>query len=64
MSRAARVAILADSTKFGRHLFAQVSELGNADYLVTDSSPPHELFDALSENDVELITPETASPHT
>ena len=27
ISRAARVAILADSSKFGRRLFAQVSEL-------------------------------------
>jgi DeoR family fructose operon transcriptional repressor len=61
MSRAARVAILADSSKFGRRLFAQISELGSADYLVTDSKPPPELLDALSENGVEVITPETAS---
>jgi DeoR family glycerol-3-phosphate regulon repressor/DeoR family fructose operon transcriptional repressor len=64
MSRAARVAILADSSKFGRRLFAQISELGSADYLVTDSSPPPELLDALTENDVEVITPETAPSHT
>jgi DeoR family transcriptional regulator, fructose operon transcriptional repressor len=61
MSRAARVAILADSSKFGRRLFAQISELGTADYLITDSSPPPDLLDALSENDVDLITPETAT---
>jgi DeoR/GlpR family transcriptional regulator of sugar metabolism len=61
MSRAARVAILADSSKFGRRLFAQISELGSADYLITESSPPPDLLDALSENDVEVITPETAS---
>jgi hypothetical protein len=61
MSRAARVAILADSSKFGRRLFAQISELGSADYLVTDSKPPPDLLDALSENGVEVITPETAS---
>ncbi|HEY6686350.1 MAG TPA: DeoR/GlpR family DNA-binding transcription regulator [Propionibacteriaceae bacterium] len=61
MSRAARVAILADSSKFGRRLFAQISELGSADYLITDASPPPDLLDALSENDVEVITPETAS---
>ena len=60
MSRAARVAILADSSKFGRRLFAQISELGSANYLVTDSSPPSELLDALAENDVEVITPETS----
>ena len=62
MSRAARVAILADSSKFGRRLFAQITELGTADYLVTDSTPPAELLNALTENNVELITPETASP--
>lgn len=62
MSRAARVAILADSSKFGRRLFAQVSELGDADYLVTDSSPPPDLLDALTKNEVELMTPETAPP--
>ena len=61
MARAARVAILADSSKFGRRLFAQVSELGSADYLITDSSPPPDLLKALSENDVELMTPETTS---
>jgi DeoR C terminal sensor domain len=61
MPRAARVAILADSSKFGRRLFAQISELGAADYLITDSSPPPDLLEALSENDVEVITPETAS---
>ena len=60
ISRAARVAILADSSKFGRRLFAQVSELGSADYLVTDSTPPPDLLDALVENDVHVITPETA----
>ena len=59
ISRASRVAILADSSKFGRRLFAQVAELGGADYLVTDSTPPPDLLAALLENDVELITPET-----
>ncbi|MEU7740089.1 DeoR/GlpR family DNA-binding transcription regulator [Nonomuraea sp. NPDC049158] len=59
ISRAARVAILADSSKFGRRLFAQVAELGGADYLVTDSTPPPDLLEALKENEVELITPET-----
>jgi DeoR family fructose operon transcriptional repressor len=57
ISRAARVAILADSSKFGRQLFAQVSELGSADYLITDTMPPPDLRDALAANAVELITP-------
>jgi DeoR family glycerol-3-phosphate regulon repressor/DeoR family fructose operon transcriptional repressor len=61
ISRAARVAILADSSKFGRQLFAQVSELGSADYLIADSMPPPDLRDALAANAVELITPSVAA---
>lgn len=57
ISRAARVAILADSSKFGRRLFAQVSELSSADYLITDSMPAPDLRDALAASGVELITP-------
>ncbi|WP_308121028.1 DeoR/GlpR family DNA-binding transcription regulator [Paractinoplanes bogorensis] len=57
VSRATRVAILADSSKFGRRLFAQVSELSAADYLVTDSMPPRDLREALTEAGVEIITP-------
>ncbi len=60
--RSARVAILADSSKFGRRLFAQVSALSSADYLVTDATPPADLLEALIENEVELITPETSHP--
>jgi DeoR family glycerol-3-phosphate regulon repressor/DeoR family fructose operon transcriptional repressor len=61
ISRATRVAILADSSKFGRRLFAQVSELANADYLITDTTPSPDLRDALAASEVELITP-AASP--
>ena len=57
MSRAARVAILADSSKFGRRLLAQVSELGSADYLVTDAMPPPDLREALEVAQVELVMP-------
>jgi DeoR family glycerol-3-phosphate regulon repressor/DeoR family fructose operon transcriptional repressor len=57
ISRAARVAILADSSKFGRRLFAQVSELGAADYLITDTAPPPDLREALQANGVELLVP-------
>jgi DeoR family transcriptional regulator, fructose operon transcriptional repressor len=57
ISRAARVAILADSSKFGRRLFAQVSNLDAADYLVTDTAPPPDLSDALEASGVEVLTP-------
>jgi DeoR family transcriptional regulator, fructose operon transcriptional repressor len=60
ISRAARVAILADSSKFGRRLFAQVSDLASADYLITDTMPPADLRDALAASEVELITPDLA----
>ncbi|WFE29710.1 DeoR/GlpR family DNA-binding transcription regulator [Solwaraspora sp. WMMD791] len=60
ISRAGRVAILADSSKFGRRLFAQVSELSSADYLITDSAPSADLRDALAANDVKVITPTTS----
>jgi DeoR family fructose operon transcriptional repressor len=63
ISRAARVAILADSSKFGRRLFAQVSELGSADYLVTDKTPPPDLTEALAAGEVELITPAARHVH-
>jgi DeoR family fructose operon transcriptional repressor len=62
ISRATRVAILADSSKFGRRLFAQVSELGSADYLITDSTPPPDLAEALEESGVEVMTPDTGQP--
>jgi DeoR family transcriptional regulator, fructose operon transcriptional repressor len=64
ISRAAQVAIVADSSKFGRRLFAQVSELGSANYLVTDATPPPELMDALTENAVQVITPELSATAT
>jgi DeoR family fructose operon transcriptional repressor len=61
ISRAARVAILADSSKFSRRLFAQVSELGAADYLITDTAPPPDLRDALKASGVEVLTPAAKS---
>ena len=61
ISRAARVAILADSSKFGRRLFAQVTELSSADYLITDTMPPPALRDALAASEVELIIPASSS---
>ena len=57
ISRASKVAILADSSKFGRPLFAQVAELGNADYLITDEEPSAEISAALHRNGVNLMFP-------
>lgn len=58
MEHAARVAVLVDSSKFGRRLFAQVAELNRADYLVTDTPPPPDLADELARGKVEIITPD------
>lgn len=55
MSRATRVAILADSSKFERRLFAQIADLGGADYFVSDTAPPDDLAAALRAHDVEIV---------
>ncbi|WP_284984418.1 DeoR/GlpR family DNA-binding transcription regulator [Arthrobacter sp. efr-133-TYG-118] len=60
MSRASRVAVLADSSKFDKQLFAQVGLLDSADYFVTDTHPPKELEAAFRDNGVRIITPESA----
>ncbi|NOV99000.1 DeoR/GlpR family DNA-binding transcription regulator [Isoptericola halotolerans] len=54
MDRAERVVVLADSSKFGRRLFATVAELDRADVLVTDADPPADLRDALTAAGVEV----------
>lgn len=55
ISRASRVAILADASKFGVPLFAQVADLGRADYLVTDQAPPEDLANALADAGVTVM---------
>ena len=64
MGRAARVAVLADSTKFGRRLFAQVAELGRADWFITDTAPPEDLAEALRLAGVEVLIPKDAGPES
>lgn len=59
MDRSTRVAILADSAKFDRKLFAQVAPLSAADYFICEDTPPRELLTALRDNDVEVITPDS-----
>jgi len=57
LNRASRVAIVADSTKVGRRLFAQVAELGRADYFVSDVAPPSDLVRELEKQKVTLMIP-------
>lgn len=59
MRRCERVAIIADSSKFGRRLFAQAGDLGAADILVTESPPPSDLAAALEEQNVRILTPDS-----
>ena len=57
MGRAAQVCVMADSTKFNRRLFAQVAELGRADWFVTDAPPPDDLTEAFHAAGVEIVVP-------
>lgn len=50
-----RVAVLADSSKFGSVLFARICGLGDIDFLVTDSLPPMALREMLESAGVEII---------
>lgn len=56
IQRAERVAILADSSKFDRRLFAQVTPLDRADFLVTDPAPSGELAAALAQAKVDVVS--------
>lgn len=59
-SRARRVAILADSTKLDRRLFATIGTLEIADYLITSTVPKGALGKALADNSVKVLTPGAA----
>jgi len=61
-ARASKVAVLADSSKFGRRLFAQIAELGRADYLVTEAAPPADLARALADAGVQVLLPDPSEP--
>ncbi len=57
IAHASRVAILADSSKCGRRLFAQIAELGRADWFITDAPPSPDLAAAFAAADVTVLTP-------
>lgn len=54
-SRATKVILLVDSTKFDTEAFINVFSLQELDYLVTDKEPSQEWLDLCTENDVTLI---------
>jgi DeoR family transcriptional regulator, fructose operon transcriptional repressor len=55
IAAARRTIVLADATKFGYDAFAQIAQLNTIDILVTDSSPPGDLNEALVRANVEVI---------
>lgn len=55
--RAQRVAVLADTTKHNRRLFASVCGWSSVNYLVTNDRPTGELAEALAEAGVEVLAP-------
>jgi DeoR family fructose operon transcriptional repressor len=57
MDQATKVAVLADSTKLGRRLFAQVAELARADYFICETRPPDDIAAVLEAGGVEILTP-------
>lgn len=60
--RATRVAILADSSKLNKRLFANVGSLSLADFLITDSEPEAPLTHALKKHGVTVIHPGSPLP--
>lgn len=52
---ASRTIVVVEAAKFGRSCFARIAPLLEIDIVVTDSEPPSELFQALSEAQVQVI---------
>lgn len=55
IERSARVAVMADSSKFDRQLFARIAPLDAVDYLITERAPEGELGEALAAAGVTVI---------
>jgi DeoR family transcriptional regulator, fructose operon transcriptional repressor len=55
IASARRTIVVVDTSKFGYNAFAQVAPLNAIDILVTDSSPPPDLSQALGQANVEVI---------
>ena len=55
MKRANEVILVADSSKFGKNVFAKVAPLSHVDTVVTDSGIPEEYKKAFSKMEIRLI---------
>jgi DeoR/GlpR family transcriptional regulator of sugar metabolism len=60
MQHANKIAVLADSSKFGHRLFARIGGLELADYFVTDRAPDAPLSEALAAAGDEVIVADRA----
>lgn len=58
MEQAAEVALFADHTKFGKTAFAQLLQLKEIHYLVTDKKPEKKCIDYCAKNGIKLIYPQ------
>ncbi len=55
IAAARRTIVLADSSKLGKHSFAQIGPLTSIELLVTDAEPPRELLTALEDARVQIV---------
>ena len=58
MDRSEEVAVLIDSTTFGRKLFAQFAPLEAATSIVTEVAPPAEFAEAFAERGIQVTHPD------
>jgi DeoR family fructose operon transcriptional repressor len=56
ISRARRIALLADSTKFGKSSFVRFGDAGQLTHLITDSAAPAAQLEAFRRIGVEVVT--------
>lgn len=61
MERADLVAMMVDSSKFEKRLFAEVAPLAAADFVITDAPPPENLARALADAGVKVLVPSAAA---
>jgi DeoR/GlpR family transcriptional regulator of sugar metabolism len=55
IKRADQIIVLADSSKFGKHLFHRICDLGKINILVTNQEPDSKMKDILKNYQVEII---------
>ena len=56
-----KVAMLVDSTKFGKTFMCHDFWFNEVDYVISEKLPPEEFLDAINASGAKLITPETES---